>query len=222
VVETRRQDLVDVVHGVRVADPIAGSKAPTIEVRAWVDAQNRLLEHTLERVQSAPRSSSASPEYSKSDGSRCRRFDAPPKRTLRYFYTKRQGDQDQPVLLVRDGVGSTDQVLLDPTSLSADGTTSLGLVRPSWDGALVAYGTSEGRERGGTLRIRELRTAKICPTRSPARTPACAGCLTASVFLRPLSGSGERSEGRKNITARSTSTCSAATQAILVFGQVSR
>src|SRR6266498_2215792 len=39
-----------------------------------------------------------------------------------YFYTKREGTQNQPVLLVREAVRGEDRVLLDVNKLAADGT----------------------------------------------------------------------------------------------------
>ena len=42
-----------------------------------------------------------------------------------YFYTRREGMQNQPVLYVREGVEGKDRVLLDPNQLAADGTIAL-------------------------------------------------------------------------------------------------
>ncbi|PYV62883.1 MAG: hypothetical protein DMG97_39220 [Acidobacteria bacterium] len=41
-----------------------------------------------------------------------------------YFYTKREGTQNQPVLLVRKGVHGADRALLDVNQLAADGTVA--------------------------------------------------------------------------------------------------
>src|SRR5215475_729497 len=42
-----------------------------------------------------------------------------------YFYTKREGTQNQPVLYVREGLNDKDRALVDVNSLSADGTIAL-------------------------------------------------------------------------------------------------
>src|SRR3984957_5988579 len=39
-----------------------------------------------------------------------------------YFYTRRDGMQNQPVLYVREGVGGKDRVLIDANQLAVDGT----------------------------------------------------------------------------------------------------
>jgi prolyl oligopeptidase len=42
-----------------------------------------------------------------------------------YFYTRREGMQNQPVLYVREGVDGKDRVLVDANQLAADGTIAL-------------------------------------------------------------------------------------------------
>ena len=61
-----------------------------------------------------------------------------------YFYTRREGTQNQPVLLVREGLNGKDRVLVDVNQLAADGTVALDWWFPSDDGKYVAYGNSAG------------------------------------------------------------------------------
>ena len=42
-----------------------------------------------------------------------------------YFYTRREGMQNQPVLYVRDSLNGPDRVLVDANQLAADGTIAL-------------------------------------------------------------------------------------------------
>ncbi|MFZ1049868.1 MAG: S9 family peptidase, partial [Candidatus Sulfotelmatobacter sp.] len=42
-----------------------------------------------------------------------------------YFYTRREGMQNQPIVYVREGVEGKDRVLLDVNQLAADGTIAL-------------------------------------------------------------------------------------------------
>src|SRR5947209_20307377 len=48
-----------------------------------------------------------------------------------YFYTKREGMQNQPILYVRDGLDGKDRVLVDANQLAADGTIALDWHEPS-------------------------------------------------------------------------------------------
>ena len=59
-----------------------------------------------------------------------------------YFYTRREGMQNQPVLYVREGVDGKDRVLVDANQLAADGTIALDWYEPSENGKYLAYGTS--------------------------------------------------------------------------------
>ncbi|HUO15836.1 MAG TPA: prolyl oligopeptidase family serine peptidase [Verrucomicrobiae bacterium] len=92
-----------------------------------------------------------------------------------YFYTRREGMQNQPVLYVRergesggpDGVPKKDQgperVLIDANMLAADGTIALDWFEPSYNGKYVAYGTSAGGSEMSTLHIIETKTGTILP-----------------------------------------------------------
>ena len=51
-----------------------------------------------------------------------------------YFYIRREGTQNQPVLLVRTGVKGKDRTLIDANKMSSDGTVALDWWFPSEDG----------------------------------------------------------------------------------------
>jgi len=78
-----------------------------------------------------------------------------------YFYTRREGLQNQPVLYVRDGLNAADRVLLDVNQLAADGTIALDWFQPSDNGRYVAYGTSPGGSEMSTLHIVETKTGTV-------------------------------------------------------------
>src|ERR1700690_1167844 len=80
-----------------------------------------------------------------------------------YFYTKREGSQNQPVLFVREGVDGTDHALVDVNQLAADGTVALDWWVPSDDGKYVAYGTSPSGSEMSTLQIIETASGKLFP-----------------------------------------------------------
>ena len=80
-----------------------------------------------------------------------------------YFYTRREGSQNQPVLLVREGVHGKDRTLVDVNQLAADGTVALDWWFPSEDGRYVAYGTSASGSEESTLRVVETASGKVLP-----------------------------------------------------------
>jgi prolyl oligopeptidase len=78
-----------------------------------------------------------------------------------YFYTKREGLQNQPVLYIRDGLNGTDRTLVDANQLAADGTIALDWFQPSDNGRYVAYGTSQSGSEMSTLHIAETKSGTI-------------------------------------------------------------
>jgi len=69
---------------------------------------------------------------------------------------RREGDQQQPLLYVREGVRAGDRVLLDAAALSPDAATALDWWYPSPDGALLPYGLSEGGSEKSILRVKDV------------------------------------------------------------------
>ena len=80
-----------------------------------------------------------------------------------YFYTRREGMQNQPVLYVREGVEGKDRVLVDANQLAADGTIALDWFEPSYSGKYMAYGTSPSGSEMSTLHIVETKTGNLLP-----------------------------------------------------------
>jgi prolyl oligopeptidase len=80
-----------------------------------------------------------------------------------YFYTKREGMQNQPVLYVRDSLAGPDRVLVDANQLAADGTIALDWFQPSDNGRYVAYGTSPSGSEMSTLHIIETKSGAMLP-----------------------------------------------------------
>ncbi|HYO93728.1 MAG TPA: S9 family peptidase, partial [Polyangiaceae bacterium] len=165
-VPSRREAIVETLHGVPVADPyrwLEDGTAP--EVKSWVAAQNTLTDETLARVperealherltQLLAIGTISLPVVRRTRGGQ-----------LRLFFTRRSGPQDQPVLYVRDGLRGQDRTLVDPNRETSDGTTSLDWYDPSPDGSMLAYGTSQGGTEDSTLRVREVATSRDLPDR---------------------------------------------------------
>jgi len=101
-----------------------------------------------------------------------------------YFYTKRNGTQNQPVLLVRDSLRGEDRTLVDVNQLAADGTVALDWWAPSEDGKYVAYGTSPSGSEDSTLHVIETAMGKLLPDAIPrARAASIAWKLDNSGFF---------------------------------------
>jgi prolyl oligopeptidase len=167
-VPTRREDVVEIVHGRAVADPYRWLEAgDEPAVRAWIDAQNALTDKALSSV---PAHAEVKGRLEQLLG--IGHVSLPSVRrtasgAFRYFYTRREGKQNQPVLLQRDGVSGKDRVFIDPNVMSKDGTTALDWYVPSNNGDLVAYGTSQDGSEESTLRIRDARSGQDLALKIP-------------------------------------------------------
>jgi prolyl oligopeptidase len=78
-----------------------------------------------------------------------------------FFYTRRQGNQNQPILYVREGVNGKDRVLVDPNTMSSEGVVALDWWHISKDGKYVAFGTSPGGSEISTLQVVDTATGKL-------------------------------------------------------------
>ena len=164
----REDDVVEELHGVAVADPYRWlENGESEETQAWVAAQNRLTESTLGRV---PQRAAiyASLDRLLTTGS----VSAPVVRGNRYFYQRRDGRLDQPVLVVREGETGRERTILDPNALSSSGIVALDWWYPSRDGRLLAYGISEGGTELSTLYILDVESTEQLPNERIPHTRA--------------------------------------------------
>jgi len=151
----QKGDQVDVYHGVRVADPyrwLEDTDSPA--TAAWVQAENQLtfgyLAAIPERAQIRTRLE-ALWNYT--------RYSTPEKHGGRYFYTENSGLQNQAILYVQDGRNGKARVLLDPNTLSRDGTVALTTTLPSPDGRYLGYGVAVGGSDWEEFRVRDVNSS---------------------------------------------------------------
>jgi prolyl oligopeptidase len=81
----------------------------------------------------------------------------PVKRGDRLFYQRRAPGQEKAVLYWREGAGP-EKVLLDPNGWSKDGSTSLGMWMPSWDGKTLAFSVKENNSDEAVMQLVDVAT----------------------------------------------------------------
>ena len=69
------------------------------------------------------------------------------------FFFRNSGLQNQSVLYKQRGVDGAESVLLDPNTLSEDGTAALGTYSISESGALLAYGVARSGSDWNTISV---------------------------------------------------------------------
>lgn len=150
---------VDNYHGTRVADPYRWLEDPdSTETRAWIEAQNALTFDFLARIparEGIRRRLTELWDYPKAW--------APVKRGGRYFQLRNSGLQNQDVLYVQDALDSEARLLLDPNTLSPDGTVALTSWAVSPDGRWLAYATSASGSDWLTWRVRDVTNGQDLP-----------------------------------------------------------
>ncbi len=157
---TRTVNQVDVLHGVKVADPYRWLENETDpEVTAWVEAQNAhvrsYVDRFAERTAIASRLEKLNSAVSDS---------APSVVNGRYFFNHHEGLKNHSVLYVREGSHTAEaRVLLDPNTFSEDGTVALDWTSISPDGKLIAYGKSASGDEKSTLYIKNITTGEHLP-----------------------------------------------------------
>ena len=154
--ETRTEEVTETLHGVPIADPYRWLEDDRAEdTQAWVKAQNLVTFDYLEKL---PRREPIRERLRALWN--YERFGLPFQRSGRWFFTHNSGLRNQAVLLTATSLEAEPTVLLDPNSLSPDGTTSLSDIEPNEAGTLLAYGLSEAGSDWNTIRIRDIATGK--------------------------------------------------------------
>ncbi|MBI3680876.1 MAG: S9 family peptidase, partial [Acidobacteria bacterium] len=152
----RRSDHVDVLHGVRVPDPYRWMEdVDSAETRAFVKAQSRYAREYLDKLDGRERLKKRLAEIQ--NFTRTGMFFQ--KRGGRYFFLRQDGLQNQPVMYVQRPGGAA-RVLLDPNTLSKDGTAALSAYAPSPDGKWLAYGIEKAGSDWQQWRIRNVETGR--------------------------------------------------------------
>jgi len=156
-------DEVETLHGESIPDPYRWlEQGDDPRTQAWTASQNALTESLLAAVPARARLRARLDELL-SIGA----LSTPEPVAGRYFYQRRDGRQNQPVLYVREGRDGEDRVLIDPNHLDAQGTTALDWFYPSEDGRLLAYGLSENGSEQSLLHVLEVDSGAPLPDRIP-------------------------------------------------------
>jgi prolyl oligopeptidase len=151
--------VVDDFHGHKIADPYRWlENATSSETQKFVAEQNAYTQQVLDAVPGRDKLR-ARIEQLQTIG----RVEAPKVGGKYYFYARREGHQNQPVIYVREDLHGKDRALIDVNALAPDGTIALDWWHPSHDGKYVAYGTSPNGSEISTLHVIQTATGRLLP-----------------------------------------------------------
>jgi len=154
-----RGNVVDDYHGTQVADPYRWLEdLGSADTTSWIAAQNAV---TLPLLEKLPQRAGLLARLTQLWD--YPRTSLPVEEAGQLFYRHNSGLQNQAPLYRRATPDALPQLLLDPNTLSADGSISLADWAPSPDGRYLAYALSQGGADWAEVRLRDLATGIDLP-----------------------------------------------------------
>lgn len=154
--KTRKVKQTDDYNGTKVSDPYRWLEDDnSAETKAWVEAQNKVTFDYLKTIPEREMLKKRLTELWNYE-----KYSAPFKEGGNYFYFKNDGLQNQSVLYVTTSIYDAGRVLLDPNTLTSDGTVALSGMSVSDDGKILAYGLAVSGSDWQEWRFRDVASGK--------------------------------------------------------------
>ena len=150
---TKTVNQIDNYHGTEVSDPYRWLEGEGAEIKSWVAEQNTLARPYLASLPSREMYKerlTALWDYEK--------YSTPYMVNDTLFYSYNDGLQNQYVLYMAKGVDGQAEVLIDPNTLSEDGTVSMASSEVSPKASYLAYLLSDGGTDWKTIHVRDTKS----------------------------------------------------------------
>jgi prolyl oligopeptidase len=166
---TEVRPVTDTLHGETIVDPYRwlegdAKGALTPEVSAWTDAQ---LAYTREVLDNLPGRKAV--EARLRELMEVGTISAPRMRGNRYFYGKRDGDENQARVFVREGWNGKPRLLLDPNTLDAKGLVTISWTSPDPAGRFLAFGMYRAGDENSTLYVLDVDSGRWLADEIPGK-----------------------------------------------------
>lgn len=179
---TAKRPVTDNYHGVEIVDNyrwLEGDKGTsTPEVLQWTDEQNAYTRSVLDGIPGRDKLEARLRELMETSS-----ISSPRMKGARYFYTKREASQNQPVLYYRTGHSGEPVTLLDVNTLDSKGLISLDWYSPSDDGRLLAFGISRAGDENSTLHLLDVNTGEWLADEIPNKVSGVQWLPDSSAFF---------------------------------------
>lgn len=153
---TRKTDTIDYYNTVAIPDPYRWLEDDrSDETAAWVKSQNELTFSYLSKIpfrEAWKQRLLQVQNYEK--------FTSPYRKGEYYYFYKNTGLQNQSSLFRQKGLDATPELVIDPNTLSADGTSRLAGFSLSKKGDYAAYAVSASGSDWQTIYVRDMKTGK--------------------------------------------------------------
>ena len=154
-----KNDTAEDHFGHRILDPYRPLEDPNSDAtKAWVEAENRLTFGYLAQIPERTRIRERLTKLWNYE-----RFTPPSKEGPWYIYAKNDGLQNQPVIYKTKALDAPAEVLIDPNTLSADGTVALGSTHFTDDGRYMAYSLAASGSDWIEWKVRDVATGADLP-----------------------------------------------------------
>ncbi|MDR1562509.1 MAG: prolyl oligopeptidase family serine peptidase [Dysgonamonadaceae bacterium] len=151
-----RETIVDNYFGTEVTDPYRWLENDTSAATAdWVEAENRITNDYLSQISFRNRMKQRLTELLDYE-----RIGIPVKKKGKYYFSKNDGLQNQNVLYVKETLDGEARIILDPNTLSDDGTVALTGISISGDGKHLAYTISRSGSDWTEIFVIDLSTGE--------------------------------------------------------------
>jgi prolyl oligopeptidase len=147
---------VDDYFGTKVPDPYRPLENPdSTASRKWIEAENKV---TFDFLKAIPQRAAIKKRLTEVWD--YKRFGVPFKEKDRYFFSVNSGLQNQSALYTSTNLSKPPRKLLDPNTLSKDGTVALNGLDVTDDAKFMAYGLSTAGSDWEKWRVRDVATGK--------------------------------------------------------------
>ncbi len=166
---TEARPVTDVLHGESIIDPYRwlegdAKGAQTPEVAAWTDAQLAYTRQVLDNLPGRKDVEARLRELMEVGS-----VGAPRMRGDRYFYGRREGNENQARVFVRNGFDGTPRLLLDPNTLDAKGLVTIAWTEPDPSGKLLAFGMYRAGDENATLYVLDVDSGRWLADEIPGK-----------------------------------------------------
>ena len=153
---TKKTDQVDDYFGTKVKDPYRWLEdINSSETGKWLELQEKTRQQYFSRIGFREKLKERLTTLANFE-----RYTAPVKRGEYYVYWKNTGLQEQDVFYIQKGLTGEPRVLLDPNTLSQDGSIYLVSTDLSKDQRYLGYGISRGGSDWTEYYVLEVQTGK--------------------------------------------------------------
>ncbi len=155
--KAKKVDTTDTYFGHKVADPYRWLEDDnSIETAHWVAEENTITKNYLAEI----------PFLEKlrkrlTDIWNYPKYGVPFKKGDQYFYFKNDGIQNQSVLFMQQTINGPSETLLDPNTLSEDGTVALASMGISNNGKYLAYSIARAGSDWNEIFVMEIESRKL-------------------------------------------------------------